>query len=86
MAKRYDYCLVEGTYVVRKGQGSRDKYQWLTPDGQWLDYADDWDVITNGRPLANEQEALETAQECFERYREWWAEHYPQYKMPEPGS
>lgn len=80
MAKKYHYCLVEGTYVVRQGHASGSRNKWLTPDGRWLDYDDDWDVIMNGRPLADEQEALATAQEIFERDREWWKQNMKRYE------
>lgn len=74
---QYEYCLVEGTYVVRKG---RNRTEWLTPNGRWVPYDNDWDVIMNGRSLADEQRAFEAARERFERDKEWWDEHYPQYK------
>jgi hypothetical protein len=73
---RYTYCLVEGTYVVRQGGG---KTEWLTPDGQWIDYNDLWDVATNGRPLPDEERAMQVAKARFEENQEWWDEHFPQY-------
>lgn len=69
---RYYYSLVESTYVVRQSR-SKHGAEYLTPEGEWIDYPDLWDVITNGRPIASEEEALETAKENFERDPEWWA-------------
>jgi tetratricopeptide (TPR) repeat protein len=64
--------LVESTYVVRQ---SRSKHcaEQLTPEGEWIDYPDLWDVITNGRPIDSEEKALETAKKIFEQDPEWWA-------------
>ena len=73
---KYEYYFVEG-YVVRWGSG---KPKWLAPDGQWRDYSDERDVMTNGRALANEQEALELANAKFELNKEWWDKQYPRYK------
>ena len=42
------------------------------PEGEWIDYPDLWDVITNGRPIESEEVALETAKKIFEQYPEWW--------------
>lgn len=67
----YDYCLVEGTYVVRRRD--RGGAEYLTPQGAWRAYDDDWDVVMNGRPLENEAEALRTAEEIFARDPAWWA-------------
>ncbi len=69
---RYYYSLVEGTYVVRQSR-SKHGTEHLTPEGEWIDYPDLWDVITNGRPIASEEEALETAKKIFEQDPEWWA-------------
>lgn len=70
----YHYCLVENTYVVRQRRG-RDGAEYLTPEGDWLDYLDLWDVTMNGRPLADEAAALATAQWVFARDPAWWASH-----------
>jgi tetratricopeptide (TPR) repeat protein len=69
---RYYYSLVEGTYVVRQSR-SKHGAEYLTPEGEWIEYSDLWDVITNGRPIANEEEALEKAKKIFEQNPEWWA-------------
>ena len=69
--------------MVRKG---RDRTEWLTPNGQWVPYDNDWDVIMNGRSLPDEQQALETARQRFERDKEWWDEHHPQYKKRDSDS
>ena len=69
---RYFYSLVEGTYVVRQSR-SKHGAEYLTPEGEWIDYPDLWDVITNGRPIATEEEALENAKKIFEKRPEWWA-------------
>jgi hypothetical protein len=68
---RYYYSLVEGTYVVRQSR-SKHGAENLTPEGEWIDYPDLWDVITNGRPIESEEVALETAKKIFEHYPEWW--------------
>jgi len=69
---RYYYILVEGTYVVRQSR-SKHGAEYLTPEGEWIEYSDLWDIITNGRPLANEKEALSTAKKIFKQNPEWWA-------------
>ncbi len=57
---RYYYSLVEGTYVVRQSR-SKGGAECMTPEGEWVDFPDLWDVTMNGRPIASEEEALETA-------------------------
>jgi hypothetical protein len=56
---RYDYYLVENTYVARYDRETREAEQ-LMPDGTWL-----WSMrtgeICNGRPLEDEKDALDTA-------------------------
>ncbi len=52
---RYYYSLVEGTYVVRQSR-SKHGAENLTPEGEWIDYPDLRDVITNGRPIESEEE------------------------------
>ena len=74
---KFTYYFVEG-YVVRWRRPGNP--EWLAPDGQWRDYSSEWDVIMNGRQLADEQEALETAEMKFEQNRAWWDEQYPQYR------
>jgi tetratricopeptide (TPR) repeat protein len=69
---RYFYTLVENTHVVRQSL-SKDGAERLTPEGEWIDYPSLWDVTMNGRSIASEEEALETAKEIFERDPEWWA-------------
>ena len=69
---RYYYSLVENTYVVRQSR-SKDGAEYLTPEGEWVDYRDLWDVTMNGRSVASEEEALETAKKIFEEDPEWWA-------------
>jgi len=46
MKKRYEYYIVEGTYLVRWGTKG---CEYLKPDGTWHEYSDMWDVTTNGR-------------------------------------
>ncbi len=70
--ERYYYTLMEGTYVVRQSH-SKDVAEYLTPEGEWIDYPDPCDGVTNGRSIASEEEALETAKEIFRRRPEWWA-------------
>ena len=65
------YYLVENTYVVRQSR-SKHGAESLTPEGEWIDYQDLWDVITNGRPIESEEMALETVKKIFEQYTEWW--------------
>ena len=70
MPRRYYYSLVENTYVARRTSNSCER---LTHEGEWVRHKDIWDVITNGRPLKNEEEALQQG----ERLRKWfkrWAE------------
>lgn len=68
---RYYNSLVEGTYVVRQSR-PKHRAENLTPEGEWIDYPDLWDVITNGRPIESEEMALETVKKIFEQYTEWW--------------
>lgn len=64
---RYEYFLVEGTYLVRlHARGA----EFLKPDGSWHDYRDRWDVVTNGRLIGtDEQAALREAEALFERLK-----------------
>lgn len=68
----YFYTLVENTFVARRSRtdGGAER---LTPKGEWIDYLDLRDVTTNGRHIASEEEALETAKKIFERDPERWA-------------
>ena len=69
----YSYYCVEHSFVVRydKKAGSYEKY---LESGEWENYHDSWDVITNGRNIPTEAEAMQTAREIFERDRQWKAE------------
>ncbi len=42
--------------------------------GEWEQFNDSWDVVTNGKWIPTEAEALKMAQEIFERDRQWRAE------------
>lgn len=59
MTPRYDYYLIENTYVARydreTGQAER-----LMPDGTWVGSMRTREIF-NGRPLEDEQDALDTA-------------------------
>ena len=69
----YSYYVVEHSFVVRydKVAASYEKY---LESGEWESYHDSWDVITNGRNIPTETEAMEAAQVIFERDRKWKAE------------
>jgi len=69
----YSYYVVEHSFVVRydKETGSNERY---LESGDWENYHDSWDVITNGRWIPTEAEAMETAQYIFERDKKWKAE------------
>jgi hypothetical protein len=69
----YSYYCVEHSLVVRfnKETGLYDKY---LESGEWERCHDSWDVITNGRWIPTEAEAMATAQKIFERDRKWKAE------------
>ena len=72
MANCSYYC-VEHSFVVRydKEAGSYERY---LESGEWERFNDSWDVITNGCWIPAEAEAMQTAQEIFERDRRWKAE------------
>jgi hypothetical protein len=56
----YSYFVVESSFVARVGRGSTER---LDADGTWVSYPDRWHVLTSGRLLANEQEALKKARQ-----------------------
>ena len=63
MKKRYGYYLVEGTYLVRWG---KKICEYLKPDGTWHEYSDEWDVMTNGRHITDDEEqAIKEGKELF---------------------
>ena len=64
--EEYTYYLVENTFVARIAKGTTER---LMPDGTWVDYADRWDVFTNGRRLEDEAHAMEKAAWLVERNR-----------------
>ena len=67
MMARYEYYVVEGSFVVRTGGGRHER---LTADGRWVDYPDTWDIYTNGRWVkGGKAQALAEAQEIFDARR-----------------
>ena len=56
---RYDYYLVENTYVARYDPETRLAEQ-LMPDGTWSRSMRTREIF-DGRPLEDEQDALDTA-------------------------
>lgn len=54
---QYNYYVVENSFVARIDNESQ-RAQCLMDDGRWLAYNDVWDVCTNGRWVASEEEAL----------------------------
>jgi len=69
----HSYYVVEHSFVVRydKEAGSYEKY---LESSEWESYHDSWDVITNGRNVPTEADAMKAAQVIFERDRKWKAE------------
>ena len=65
LTPRYDYYLVENTYVGRFDRETLDTEQ-LMPDGTWVESIRSGEIC-NGRPLRDEQDALETAAFLIER-------------------
>jgi len=59
----YEYYIVESSFVVRVGPGTTEQ---LMRDGSWVDYPDRWEVLSGGRRLESEEEALSTAKQIFE--------------------
>jgi hypothetical protein len=70
----YSYYCVEHSFVVRYDKDGDTGYQRYLENGEWEQYHDSWDVITNGRWIPTEAEAMKTAQKIFERDRQWRAE------------
>jgi hypothetical protein len=58
-ASRYDYYLVENTYVARYDRETR-RTERLMPDGTWV-HSMRTSEIFNGRPLEDEKDARDTA-------------------------
>ena len=56
---RYDYYLVENTYVARYDRETREA-EHLMPDGTWVCSMRTGEIC-NGRPLEDEEDALDTA-------------------------
>ena len=56
---KYDYYLVENTYVARYDRETQEAEQ-LMPDGTWVSSIRTGEIF-NGRPLEDEKGALETA-------------------------
>lgn len=56
---RYDYYLVENTYVARYDRETLEAEQ-LMGDGRWV-RSIRTEEISNGRPLEDEKDALDTA-------------------------
>jgi hypothetical protein len=69
MKKRYGYYIVEGIYLVRWGT---KVCEYLKPDGTWHDYPDEWDVMTNGRRIGDDEEqAMEKAKALFAKLEKY---------------
>jgi len=65
---RYDYYLVENTYVARYHPETRRAEQ-LMPDGTWVCSMRTREIL-DGRPLENENDALDTASFLIARNKE----------------
>ena len=65
MKPRYDYYLVENTYVARFDPES-GRAEQLMPDGSWVESMRTREIF-DGRPLEDENDALETAAFLIER-------------------
>ncbi len=63
-AKReeYSYYVVESSFVARAGPGTTER---LTRKGTWVPYDDRWRVLTEGRMLDGEEDALRAAAQLF---------------------
>ena len=70
----YSYYCVESSFVVRYDKDGDTGYQRYLESGKWEPFNDSWDVVTNGRWIPTEGEAMQTAQDIFERDRKWKAE------------
>ncbi len=57
--QRYDYYLVENTYVARYDREARQTER-LMPDGTWVRSMYTREIF-DGRPLEDEKDALDTA-------------------------
>ncbi len=59
----YEYFIVESTYLVRWGN---EGCEYIKPDGTWHEYADEWNVQTNGRLIGDDEElAMKKAKALF---------------------
>jgi len=65
---RYDYYLVENTYVARYDRETREAEQ-LMPDGTWVRSMRTREIF-DGRPLEDEKDALDTASFLVARNKE----------------
>jgi hypothetical protein len=68
MTARYDYYLVENTYVARYDRDSR-RAERLMPDGSWVCSMATREIF-DGRPLEDERDALETGAYLVARDKE----------------
>ena len=67
----YQYYLYSSFTVARVGKGTTER---LAADGTWVEYPHRWEVLSEGRKLENEKEALEIAKELFEQQKQGEAE------------
>jgi len=65
---RYDYYLIENTYVGRFDRQTLRTEQ-LMPDGTWVESMRSTEIC-NGRPLEDEKDALDTAAFLLARDKE----------------
>jgi hypothetical protein len=65
---RYDYYLIENTYVARFDRET-GRTERLMPNGTW-EHSMRTHEILNGRPLEGEKEALDTASFLIARNKE----------------
>lgn len=68
MKPRYDYYLVENTYVARFDRETLEAEQ-LMPDGTWVSSIRTREIC-NGWPLQDEKHALKTASFLTDRDKE----------------
>jgi hypothetical protein len=68
MTGRYDYYLVENTYVARYDRDA-GRAERLLPDGTWARSMATREIF-DGRPLEDERDALDTAAFLVARDRE----------------
>jgi hypothetical protein len=64
----YDYYLVENTYVARFDPATK-RVEQLMPDGTWVVSIRTREVF-DGRPLDDEQDAMETQDFLIERNKQ----------------